>query len=98
MIWNEIFSRAGMYLTVLSGSIVALALVSQATDFGDEFRILSLLTLPVVLFVGLGTFLRVSSANDESPKRHWGGRRGQTRWFGTNVHVRKRRRARQRRC
>jgi hypothetical protein len=30
MIWNEIFMRAGMFLTTLSASIVALALVAQA--------------------------------------------------------------------
>ena len=59
------FTRAGMFLTVVSSSVVALALVSQATDFDDEFRILSLLILPVVLLVGIGTFLRVNSANDE---------------------------------
>ncbi len=64
-VWNELFSRTGMYLTVLSGSVVALALVSQATDFDEEFRILSLLMLPVVLAVGLGTFLRLSAANNE---------------------------------
>ena len=65
MVWNEIFSRSGMFLTALSGAVVALSLVSQATNFDDEFRILSLLVLPVVLVLGIGTFLRVSSANNE---------------------------------
>src|SRR5262245_24437288 len=35
MTWNEIFSRTGTFLTVLSASVVALSLVAQATDFGD---------------------------------------------------------------
>ena len=36
--WNESFSRGGMFLATLSGAIVALALVAQATDFGEGFR------------------------------------------------------------
>jgi hypothetical protein len=28
--WNEMFSRASMFFTILSGSVVALALVAQA--------------------------------------------------------------------
>ncbi|HTJ61558.1 MAG TPA: hypothetical protein VL333_10255, partial [Candidatus Saccharimonadales bacterium] len=31
MSWNEAFSRAAMFLSVLSGATVALALVAQAT-------------------------------------------------------------------
>jgi len=33
--WNESFSRADMFLSTLSGAIVALALVAQATEFGE---------------------------------------------------------------
>jgi hypothetical protein len=61
--WNEAFSRAGMFLTVLSGAIVALALVAQATDFGDGFVLSGLLILPVVLFVGVATFVRLGTTN-----------------------------------
>jgi len=61
--WNESFSRAGMFLSTLSGAIVALALVAQATEFGDGFRIFGLVILPVVLFVGIGTVLRMGIAN-----------------------------------
>jgi len=38
MTWNEMFSRAAMFLTVLSAAVVALALVAQATGFGPGFR------------------------------------------------------------
>ena len=38
--WNESFSRAGMFLSSLSGAIVALALVAPASDFGEGFRTL----------------------------------------------------------
>jgi hypothetical protein len=61
--WNEAFARAGMFLSVLSGAIVALALVAQADAFGPGFRIFALFILPVVLFTGLTTMLRVGIAN-----------------------------------
>ena len=61
--WNESFSRAGMFLAALSGAIVALALVAQATSFGDGFRIFGLIVLPVVLFIGVGTAFRMGFAN-----------------------------------
>jgi hypothetical protein len=31
MVWNEAYSRTGIFLTVLSAAVVALALVGQAT-------------------------------------------------------------------
>lgn len=63
--WNESFARAGMFLTLLTGTVVALALVAQATDFGQGFAIFALLLLPVVLFVGCATFVRLGEINDE---------------------------------
>jgi hypothetical protein len=65
MTWNEIFSRAGMFVTVLSAAVVALALAAQATAFGPGFRLFALLVLPVVLLVGLATVIRLSDANIE---------------------------------
>ena len=61
--WNEAFSRTGIFLTALSGAIVALALVAQATQFGDGFRLFGLVILPVVLFIGIGTQLRLESSS-----------------------------------
>jgi hypothetical protein len=65
MTWNEIFSRASMFITVLSAGVVALALVAQATAFGPEFRLFAVLVLPVVLLVGVATFLRLGDANTD---------------------------------
>jgi hypothetical protein len=65
MTWNEVFSRASMFITVLSAAVVALALVAQATAFGSAFRIFALLTLPIVLLVGLATVIRLGDANTE---------------------------------
>jgi hypothetical protein len=60
MTWNEVFSRASMFITVLSAAVVALALVAQATGFGPSFRLFALLVLPVVLLVGLATLVRLT--------------------------------------
>ena len=63
MTWNEIFSRATMFMTVLSAAVVGIALVAQATDFGPGARVFALLVLPVVLLVGVMTFVRLGEAN-----------------------------------
>ncbi len=65
MSWNEAFSRASMFLSLLSGAVVALALVAQATSFGEGFVLFALLTLPVVLFVGVTTYVRLLEINNE---------------------------------
>jgi hypothetical protein len=65
MTWNEIFSRTGTYLTVLSATVIALSLVANATGFGQGFRTFALLILPVVLLVGVGTYFRLVEADIE---------------------------------
>jgi hypothetical protein len=61
--WNESFSRAGMYLSTLSGAMVALALVAALDKTGDAFFLFAVVLLPVVLFVGIGTLLRLGFSN-----------------------------------
>jgi hypothetical protein len=61
--WNESFSRAGMFLTTLSGAIVALGLVGGASGFGEAFTLFALVILPVVLFIGVATWIRLSASN-----------------------------------
>jgi hypothetical protein len=63
--WNESFSRAGLFLSVVSATAVALALVAQATSFGPGFIAFALVMLPVDLFVGLATFTRLDEVNME---------------------------------
>src|SRR5262245_58158996 len=65
MTWNESFSRTGLFLSVLSASVVALGLVGGATEFGSEFTVFALVLLPVTLFVGVATFVRLDEANVE---------------------------------
>jgi len=63
--WNESFARASMFLTLLSGATVALALVAQATQFGEAFVTFALLLLPLVLGVGWTTYVRLGEVNNE---------------------------------
>ena len=66
------FSRAGIFLTVVSASVVALALVAQATDFGDGFYVFALLVLPIVLVLGVGTLVRLGDALTEDVRLVFG--------------------------
>jgi hypothetical protein len=61
--WNETFSRAGMYLSTLSGAMVALGLIAGIDGFGPGFTSFALVVLPLVLFVGITTFLRMGATN-----------------------------------
>ena len=61
--YNEAFVRAGMFLTFLSTSFVALALVAQAMSFGEGFLSVAALVLAFDLVIGLTTFLRMNGAN-----------------------------------
>ncbi len=58
--------RTTLLLGVVSASGVALALVAQATRFGDTFAIFALVLLPVVLFIGIATFLRLAHSLHEA--------------------------------
>src|SRR6266540_68181 len=62
LVWNEVFGRAGMFLSALSGAIVALALVGQGTGFGASFTQFAIVILPVVLFLGIATFIRLGAS------------------------------------
>jgi hypothetical protein len=61
--WNESFTRASMFLSTLTGGIVALALVAQAVQFGDGFTLFALVILPILLLIGVATYLRLGTAN-----------------------------------
>ena len=63
--YTEAMSRASIFVAALTGSVVALALVAQATDFGDGFVAFALVLLPVVFFLGVVTILRLGQINRE---------------------------------
>ena len=68
LIWNEAMSRTSIFLTVLSASIIALALAADATGFGPRTTTLALVLLPVVLLLGLATYVRLVQINTEEAR------------------------------
>ena len=65
LVYTEAMSRTSIFVASLASSVVALALVSQATDFGDGFIAFALVILPVVYFLGVVTVIRLSQVNWE---------------------------------
>ena len=61
--YNEAFTRAGMFLTFLSMSFVALALFSSAMGFSNEFLIVAAVLLGFDLLIGIATYGRIMGAN-----------------------------------
>lgn len=64
LIWNEAMSRATVFLSVLSAAIITLALLANAAG-GSHTTALALVLLPVVLFLGVATHIRVVQINTE---------------------------------
>ena len=65
LIWNEAQSRATVFLTVLSASIIALALLADATGFGAQTTTLALVLLPFVFLLGIAAYARLVQINTE---------------------------------
>ena len=63
--YTEAMSRASIYIASLSGAVIALALVGQASDFGSGFVAFALVLLPVVYLLGLSTVARLGQLNYE---------------------------------
>lgn len=61
--YNEAFTRGGMFLTFLSMSFVALALLAQGMNFGDQFLTVAAVVLAFDLVIGLATYGRIDGAN-----------------------------------
>lgn len=61
--YSESFSRVTVFLTVLSAAIVGLALVANTTGVGDEFAWAAGLLTPLVLFLGVTTYVRLVQLN-----------------------------------
>ena len=65
MTFNESMARVSMFLAILSGALIALALVAQADHFGVVFLSVAIPMLLMVLFVGVVTISRLASLNRE---------------------------------
>ncbi len=65
LVYNEAFARAAMFLTFLTGTVVALGFVSQGSGYTREFLLLATVLLGFDLFIGLATLGRISAASGE---------------------------------
>lgn len=66
--YSESLSRVTMFLSVLSGAVIALALVAQADRFGRTFVLIAILVLSVVVFVGIATVARLGYLNQDDAR------------------------------
>jgi hypothetical protein len=65
LIWSEAQSRVSVFLTVLSASMIALAFLADATDFGPLTTTAALVLLPVVFLLGIAAYVRLVDVNVE---------------------------------
>ena len=65
LIYSESFSRVEIFLALLTGAVIALALLAQVDHYHEVFTVVAILILSVVLFVGLTTAGRLSTLNRE---------------------------------
>ena len=68
LVYTEAMSRTSIFVAALTGSVVALALVAQATDFDTGFVAFALVLLPVVYFLGVVTMVRLAQVNWEDAR------------------------------
>jgi hypothetical protein len=61
--YNEALSRVTIFLSILSGALIALALVAQADHFGAIFISIAIPMLLIVMFVGITTVSRLTALN-----------------------------------
>jgi hypothetical protein len=61
--YTESLGRVNVFLAILSGAVIALALVAQADHFGATFFAIAILTLLLVLFAGIATIARLMHLN-----------------------------------
>jgi hypothetical protein len=63
--YNEALSRVTIFLAILSGAVIALALVAQADSFGRTSISIAIPVLCIVLFTGMATVRRLTMLNSE---------------------------------
>jgi hypothetical protein len=61
--YNEALSRVTIFLAILSGALIALALVAQADHFGAIFISIAIPMLALVMFTGIATISRLQALN-----------------------------------
>jgi hypothetical protein len=67
--YTDSFGRANMFFAVLSGAVIALALIAQGGRFDTTFYVAAIFLLAIVYFVGMATIARIGHLNAEDA--HW---------------------------
>ena len=62
---NELLVRIAIFLTLVSASVVSLALIGHATDFDGRFDAFTIVLCSILLLVGTLTLLRVYNGSEE---------------------------------
>lgn len=94
--YNEAFSRAGMFLSFLSATLIVIGLMVASDAFADAVLPVSALLLAVDLFIGVATIGRMVNASSEEFRAIRGMNRirhaysemvpGIERYFVTSIH------------
>ena len=94
--YNEAFSRAGMFLSFLSATLIVIGLMAASDAFSEAVLPVTALLLAVDLFIGLATIGRLADAGDEEFRALKGMNRirhayaemvpGIERYFVTSIH------------
>ena len=63
--YTESLSRVTIFLTILTGAMIALALVAQVSHFGTAFIAIAIPLLSVVVFTGVSTIGRLMQLNGD---------------------------------
>jgi hypothetical protein len=63
--YTEALARVTIFLTILSGAVIALALVAQVSHFGPAFIAIAIPLLAVVVFTGVSTIGRLMQLNGD---------------------------------
>jgi len=63
--YNESLSRVTIFLSILSGAVIALALVAQVSRFGPAFIAIAIPLLSVVVVSGISTIGRLMQLNGD---------------------------------
>jgi hypothetical protein len=61
--YNESLARVNIFLAILSGAVIALALIAQADRFGPTFIAIAIPVLLIVFYAGIATITRLTALN-----------------------------------
>jgi hypothetical protein len=62
---SESSSRASLYMTAVSSTLIALGFIAQVSKLGDAFDVFALVVLPTLYALGLFTFVRLVESSVE---------------------------------